>query len=332
MQRSSASIVLALLTAAWLGSAGSAWGLEGQCPTWFPDFGGCDRSGRFDGFVGTMQMPYLFEDPFITTGAQLVGIYHEYPGHSVFQGGELGVLALQLRLALTDRLAFIATKDGYVWHRPDQDILPNEDGFYDISAGFKYALLQNREKNYIVSPSFRIDIPVGKTRVYQNLGSGVGIPAVSAAWGWEKFHVIGDFGARLPFDMGLESTSLFWNLHLDYAIFEHFVPLVEFGGMHWTGSGDGSRRIDLKGGGKVTMAQVQGAPLCGGSVCGSFEGVDVANLGARSVSGNGIVIGTFGARFPVNEHLSFGGSYSFPLTTRDDIWKQRATLNVLLEF
>ena len=92
--------------------------------------------------------------------------------------------------------------------------LPNEDGFYDIAMDFKYAPLQDREKNYIVSPSFRIDIPVGETRVYSNRGSGVGIPAVSAAWGWEKFHAIGDFGARLPFDMGLESSSLFWNLSI----------------------------------------------------------------------------------------------------------------------
>ena len=295
------------------------------CPTWFPDFR-CERSGRFEGFVGTIQMPYLFEDPFITTGAQLVGIYHEYPGHSVFEGGHLGVLALQLRLALTDRLAFIATKDGYVWHRPDLDILPNEDGWYDIALGFKYALLQDREKNYIVSPSFRIDIPVGQTRVYQNLGSGVGIPAVSAAWGWEKFHVIGDFGARLPFDMGLESTSLFWNLHLDYAVFKHFVPLVEFGGMHWTGSGNGSRPIETSLG---TLSLEQAQTALG---TGSFEGVDVANLGSRSVGGNGIVVGSFGARFPVNEHISFGGAYSFPLTDRDDIWKQRATVNMLLEF
>jgi len=317
-------LVTALAAVGVLAPAASA--IE-PCPTWFPDFR-CERSGRFDGFVGTMQMPYLFEDPFITTGAQLVGIYHEYPGHSVFEGGELGVLALQVRLALTDRLAFIATKDGYVWHRPDLDILPNADGFYDISMGFKYALLQNREKNYIVSPSFRIDIPVGQTRVYQNLGSGVGIPALSAAWGWENFHLIGDFGARLPFDMGLESTSLFWNLHLDYALFEHFVPLVEFGGMHWTGTGDGSRGIRTRTVlGTVSLDQAQALLQTGG-----FEGVDVANLGSRNVGGNGIVIGSFGARFPVNKHLSFGGVYSFPLTDRDDIWKQRATLNVLLEF
>jgi hypothetical protein len=300
-----------LLAAALLAAAFAlpAAALEGEsCPTWFPDFR-CDRSGRWDGFVAPMQMPYLFEDPFITTGLQLVGIYHEYPGHSLFGGGHLGVLALQARVALTDRLAFIATKDGYVWHRPDD--LPNEDGFFDISMGLKYALFQNEEENWIVSPSFRIDIPAGQKRVYSGNGDGVGIPAVSAAWGWGDFHVLGDFGARFPFDMNAESTSLFWNLHFDYALFEHFVPLFEVGGMHWTGHG--------------TKIQAPNPP-------GSFEGVDVVNLGVRSVTGNGIVIVTFGARFPITKHLSFGGSYGIPATDRDDIWKQRATMSLLLEF
>ena len=69
------------------GFAPAASALEGEtCPTWFPDFR-CKRSGRFDGFVAPIQMPYLFEDPFITTGAQLVGIYQEYPGDSIFDGG-----------------------------------------------------------------------------------------------------------------------------------------------------------------------------------------------------------------------------------------------------
>lgn len=317
-----------LLAAALLlaGFAPPAAALEGEaCPTWFPDFR-CERSGRFDGFVAPMQMPYLFEDPFITTGLQVVGIYHEYPGDSAFDGGGLWVLAAQARVALTDRLAFIATKDGYVWHRPGSNALPNEDGFYDITAGFKYALFQDREKNYIVSPSFRVDIPTGQKKVFNGNGSGVGIPAVSAAWGYERFHVMGDFGARLPFDMDKESTSLFWNLHLDYALFKYFVPLFEIGGMHWTGHGDGSLKIRLKGGGSVPLSAVQASGI------GSFEGIDVANLGAKSVTGNVLIVATFGVRVPITKHLSLGGSYGMPITDREDLWRQRATLNVLLEF
>lgn len=307
-----------------LGS-GAASAMEGpECPTWLPDLQGCERSGRFDGFVMPMQMPYLFEDPFITTGVQAVGIYHEYPGHSAFEGGNAWVAALQARIALTDRLAFIATKDGYAWHSPDNKLLYSEHGFFDISAGLKYALYQDREKNVIVSPSFRVDIPVGQKRVFNGHGDGVGIPAISAAWGLDRFHVIGDFGARLPFDMDDQSTSLFWNLHLDYALFEHLVPLFEVGGMHWTGHGDGSFPIRTTVG-KLPVSTIE-------SIYGSFEGVDVANLGARSVTGNAVIICSVGARFPINRHVSIGGSYGFPLTDRDDIWKQRGTLSLLLEF
>ena len=76
---------------------------EEQCPRWFPDFR-CDREGRWEGWVSPVTMPYYFEDPFITTEVQAYGIWHEFPGRSVFQGGDAYVAALQARLAITDRL------------------------------------------------------------------------------------------------------------------------------------------------------------------------------------------------------------------------------------
>jgi hypothetical protein len=104
------------------------------------------------------------------------------------------------------------------------------------------------------------------------------------------------------------------------------VPLFEIGGMHWFDGGDGSLKIETRLG-NVTLNEAQA--LLG---TGSFEAVDVANLGSRSVAGNSIVVVTVGARFPVNRHLSFGGSWDVPVTSREDLWKQRATLNLLLEF
>jgi len=83
-----------------------------DCSGLLPDFN-CEREARPEGHVAPMSMPYLFEDPYITTELNLVGIYHDFPSDSVFDGGEAGVIALQARLALTERLAFIATKDGY---------------------------------------------------------------------------------------------------------------------------------------------------------------------------------------------------------------------------
>ena len=38
--------------------------------------------------------------------------------------------------------------DGYAWHRPANPLLTKEDGFYDLAFGFKYAAIDNREKNF----------------------------------------------------------------------------------------------------------------------------------------------------------------------------------------
>jgi len=161
VRRSQISAIGLVLLVNTFFAAPPASGLDDEC-TWFPDIR-CDRSGRYEGFVMPMSMPYLFEDPFITTGVNVVGIWHDYPTgrKSVFQGGDAWVTAVQARVAITDRLAFIATKDGYAWHRPDNELLRNDQGFFDIAAGFKYALIDDRENNFILTPSLRIDIPVG---------------------------------------------------------------------------------------------------------------------------------------------------------------------------
>ena len=79
---------------------------------WFPDLRCEGREARPDGSFNPMGMPYLFEDPHITSGLNFAYLWHGFPDDSAFQGGGVHVLALQIRLALTDRLAFIATKDG----------------------------------------------------------------------------------------------------------------------------------------------------------------------------------------------------------------------------
>ncbi|HKK50019.1 MAG TPA: hypothetical protein VKA74_00465, partial [Myxococcota bacterium] len=199
---------------AWLGLVlsgllSTAAMADERCDGFFPDFT-CDREARPAGHVAPMSMPYLFEDPYITTGLNLVGIYHNFPEDSVFDGGEVGVLALQARLAITDRLAFIATKDGFTILRSDNFALDNEEGFMNVSAGFKYAVIDDRERGLIVTPSFRFEIPLGNDDVLQGHGDGIFIPAVTVGWGPEDIHLIAGLGAQLPIDGDANSSLLFY--------------------------------------------------------------------------------------------------------------------------
>lgn len=293
-----------------------------ECPTWFPDFR-CERSGRYDGFVAPISQPYLFEDPFITTNVQGVGIWHEIPDHSVLMGGEVWVAALQARLAITDRLAFIATKDGYIWTKPDNPALKHDDGFANIAAGFKYALIDDRENNFIVTPRLVIEVPVGQDNVYMGYGDGIAVTSVSAGYQVAGVNILGDFGFQVPFNRNKQSTSMLYHLHLSYPIFEYFVPLVELNGWHYLNSGNGKLKVDVEGAGKISLVDI-GAT--------GFEAIDVANLGNKNVAGHDIVTMAFGARIPVTDHVSLGAAYEIPVTHRKDIFDQRVTWSVLLEF
>lgn len=202
------------------------------------------------------------------------------------------------------------------------------DGFLNIAAGFKYALIDMPEKNFILSPSLRIEIPVGQDQVFQGYGDGVIIPAASAAWGIGDFHVIGDLGAQIPFSRKKQSTSIFYHLHLSWSLIEHFVPLIELSGMHWTDSGNGGiKATNTKLGFDPTLTTAQAALMTN-----RFEGGDLINLGSRGVAGNDTVKLGVGARFPLTEQVSLGVLYEFPLTDREDLEKQRVWMSLAFEY
>lgn len=323
----------ALLVIVW---AQSAHALP-PCPTWFPDFR-CDRDGRYEGFVPPMMHPYLFEDPFITTGLSLWGIWHEFPDDSIMNGGndvpdelrsggDLWVAAAQARVAITDRVAFIATKDGWVDRNPGLRILDEDRGFTDITAGIKVAAIDDRENRFILSPSLRYQVDVGDHGVLQGNGDGVFIPDVSVGWGLDRFHLLADFGGQFPIDTDAQSTSLFYHLHLDYAVHRFVVPFVELGGFHYLDGGDGSTLLKLRGGTHIDVATATAILNTDPE-----EGYDYANIGARGVANENVVAWAVGARFPLHEHLILGVAYERPLTQNKDVLGQRATVNATLEF
>jgi hypothetical protein len=315
------AILLALALA--LGAAPA--GAEG-CDAWFPDFA-CERSGRFAGFEKPIVAPYLFEDPFVTTNAVPYFLWHDFPEHSAFDGGSLYAAAVQLRVALTDRVALIANKDGYVWNRNGNPLLEDSQGFMNLAAGVKVALWQDRDAGRIVSAVLRVEAPTGSSDAYQGHGSGMAVPSLTAAFRTGVVRWIGDLGAQIPFDGRELSSSIFYHLYAGLDVSPRVQPFVQISGLRWLESGNGSLPIRLKSGGTLTLDEVQSA-----LGTGPFEGADVANLGSEQVDNLDLITGAAGVHVPLGEHITFSIAYERPLTEPKGIFHQRITSAIVFEF
>jgi len=297
-----------------------------ECGGWFPDLQ-CGRSGRWEGFHKPIVAPYFFEDPFITTGIYPYFVQHDFPGRSAFQGGHASVAAVQIRVAITDKVAFVATKDGYAWFRPGNDLLDDQQGWLNIGGGLKAALYENEEENFLVSGTLRFEFDTGSSDVFQDHGDGVVIPSVSWAWGNGPLHMIGDLGGQIPLDGGDQSSSIFAHLYADYEVAPMFVPFAQINWMHWTDSGNGKLPIDLNVGVTLPVDTVQAA-----LGTGSFEGADVWNLGSKGVGGLDLWTAALGFHVPITEHITLSAAYERPFSHHKGVFQQRITTSVAIEF
>src|SRR3546814_8694401 len=114
------------------------------------DLNGSLGEGRHSRYVPPLTNPVFNETPYITTEARAIYLYNRLPNDFVTGGGYVNLVALQLRLALTERLGFIATKDGYADAHFDE-ALDDEDGFSNIAFGFKYAILSDPESESLLT-------------------------------------------------------------------------------------------------------------------------------------------------------------------------------------
>lgn len=64
--------------------------------------------------ISPVANPLFFEDPQINSEVRPIALWHNIDSSFITGGGEVRVYAAQLRYAVTDRLAIIATKDGYI--------------------------------------------------------------------------------------------------------------------------------------------------------------------------------------------------------------------------
>jgi len=259
----------------------------------------------YEDFVMPVGMPIYFEDPFITTDLRLLYMHHDIPSDSALGNGQVHVAAAQIRVALSERLAFIVTKGGYSW--VDSRATPEGDGWNDWGLGLKYALYSDPEEQFLVSTGLRWELSNGSAEAWQGGRSDELSPFVSVAKGWEKWHFLGALSGRFPTNRDAGNTSLVWNLHLDYELTETFRPLVELHGIHYLSSADEfPYRADY---------------------------LDVGSLGATDVTGRDFFSAGFGFRWQARENVSVGLTYEVPLeSASENLQEHRVTFNTVVSF
>ena len=259
-------------------------------------------------YVSPLANPLFNETPYITTEARPIYIHHELPSDFVTGGGNIELFALELRVAITERLGVIATKDGYA-DIHFNSVLPDIDGFMNISLGLKYAIISNPEENAILTVGFEYELPTGDLTTggisLQGGGDGLIDLFVTGAKAYGKLGLQGSAGVSLALDGDHDSSILNWSAHFNYEIIKNFFPLLEINGT--TTIDDGTR-----------------------TGIASFEGNDFVNFGSTD-SGTVVTLGA-GARYIFNKHLQIGAGYEFPITEREDLFGWRTNFDMVITF
>lgn len=257
----------------------------------------------FEHFYAPIGNPIYFESPFNDTELRLLYVWHSFADNCQLQGGQLNIIAAQVRVALTERLSLIATKDGYSFL--DAGIIQNQDGWNDLAAGLKYVAYASKEDDFVLTPGCRFQFTTGESDVLQNACFEMS-PFISFAKGWDKFHLIGCLTDRIP-EGGHKGNNVFqWDLHADYEVYKGIAPVLEIHGVHY---------------------------LTDGSVPLNVGGLDYTNLGSNNVSGSVVVWAGVGARVKFSPNWSMGAMFEFALTNRNaDIMNQRVTLDFIFTY
>lgn len=258
----------------------------------------------FEHFYEPIGNPLYFESPFNNTGLRLLYLYHGFPDGSQIGGGYANVYAAQVRVALTERLAFIATKDGYT--DMNAGILPPDDGWNDFAIGLKYVIIADKAADFVLTGGLRWEWENGDRGVLMGKTQELS-PFISVAKGFDRLHLLGNVTGRLPMDWNDGNAIVSWDLHVDYEIapkvLPGFAPVFEVHGLHYVSDGNA-------------------LPL-------SVGGLDYSNIGSTDVAGDSVFWAGVGARWKLSPHMSLGSTYEFPLHNPDnDIMGNRVTVDL----
>jgi hypothetical protein len=265
--------------------------------------------------IAPVANPIYFEDPRIYSDVRPIFMYHTLPnnfgyaGGSVPLGGDVQVYALQLRLKLTDRLALIATKDGYIAFKPDHT-LAHQYGWADLAAGLKYAVIDDRDNAFILTPGLTITIPTGSQDVFQSHGAGVWNLFASSEKGWGNLHLTGNLGFLIPNEFAETTSQLHYSLQLDYNVCQYFIPFVVGNGYTILTQTSSQQNQSLTA-----------VPL-------NAEGYDLINFGACEAAGSTQLTLGGGLRSKLTKNFDIGAAYEVGVVSPKGIFENRVTVDI----
>ncbi|MCC9602491.1 hypothetical protein LOC67_18220 [Stieleria sp. JC731] len=267
----------------------------------------------FDDFVSPMINFVHFEDPRTLTEIRPIFVNHWVPstiGNNIPAGGSIQLLAMQFRVALTERLSLIGVKDGYIFDNTDGalDTLL-DDGWASVTAGLKYNLLRDAQSGTLLSVGGTYEIPIGSQDALQDIGDG---EFHLFATGGQRLldgnaHWMSAFGWRTPADGNVQCESVHWSNHFDVKVTDTVYLLTELAWWHWTDSAD------------------NGAAL-------GVAGQDLFNLSVSDVTGNDLVTQSVGLKCKPKCSTEYGIAYEFPLTEFKDVIEGRLQIEAIYRY
>jgi len=251
-------------------------------------------------FVSPITSPYFHENSFITTDVRAWYLYQDFSRSTI--GGNAQVAALQIRVALTDRVQLVAYKDGFAWF---DDSVVSDNGWMDIAAGLKWNFYRDTEDQLSMAAGIGYEISSGDDNVLQDDDE-------LRLWfsvdkGFDELHVGFTFNYFYPTggeDPLGDAERISWHIHADYYVNQWFSPVVELNGYH-------------------TIDASSTTPL-------PFTGIDVTNLGGGEAE-DVITLG-LGAEFRLSDDVAFRVGYELPLTSDIDLYGDRVTASLVWEF
>jgi hypothetical protein len=257
-----------------------------------------------DHTVNPVADPILFEDAIIRTEIRPVMGYQRIGDDFISHGGNLEVYGVQVRYAVTDRLAIVMDKGGYDVFKGN--VGPHLSGWANLAGGVKYAVIDDKADAFVLTPGITFEVPTGEKEIYQGKGDGIWNFFVSTEKGFGDFHILANVGFLIPNDDQADSTMMHYHVQLDYYACRYFKPFIVMNGY-----------TVLKAGNNVPLTS---------------EGYDLVNFGSSLADGSTQITLGGGFRTGLTKNVDFGMAYEKAVSSTKGLLDDRFTFDFSIHF